>query len=227
MASTTSSTTDEEVGFFNIIGIVFTLLLITFVIVFASRTLKFLKVMAFKIKIIFKYAIFEANRNEGFPKSKTCPRSFVEMESKLKEHNILTRSLSFKRMFISNLRFYNHLLFFPLRRKFGRTELLDQAEMLRPKATYFHLINATSFFFVWLTGIFICGIMQANAQTSSMNIGSAIGIGIISGLVAAICTLALSNRMHYLYQYHVKKIIDRCEVEAAIADADLDEELEK
>jgi hypothetical protein len=105
---------------------------------------------------------------------------------------------------------YNYLFFFPIRtaKKFGGSKdiAIDDHNILRPKPTFYHMINITGLFVIWVLAIFICGIYQSTATT--LTSGGAIGFAFFVAILASAAVCGVTKLMYKMYEDNLKRAIE-------------------
>jgi hypothetical protein len=96
-------------------------------------------------------------------KSEETTPAFTKMEGELKKEAIVTRSISWKHIFIFVLGKYNHLFFYPLRKitRCGgsKEKPIGDHDLLKPKSSFFNMIYVYGFFTSWIFSILVVGIL--------------------------------------------------------------------
>jgi hypothetical protein len=150
-----NSSSTGSVGFFNVVSIVITIVLVGLFLWLLARTLQFFKIIGFKIRIIMKNAtnlkipLFQLH----YRNPELVPTQLYEkMEGLFQQEIIRSRALSFRWIFMHALDRYNHLMHFPFRRK-----ALDDFNLLRPKASYYSFVNIAGLVILWIVAVFLAG----------------------------------------------------------------------
>lgn len=157
-----------------------------------TSTIKFLKVLTYKIRIILKYGnetMVPLNSLQYKMESDECTQTFSKLEKSLKKEVVVTRSLNIKPILIYTLSKFNFLFFYPIRKmhKLGgnREWGIDDHNMLRPKPSFHNLINVGGLFVLWMLTVFICGAQSNNGYGESMtSAGSIIGFSFLIAFLA-------------------------------------------
>ena len=104
---------------------------------------------------------------------------------------------------------YNHLLFFPFRK---RSSLESELNLLRPRSAFFNLLNVVGAFAIWLLVVFVVGVAQNSLREASY--GTYIGIAIALAFAGALFIVGATEIFYRLYEGTVKSCVERSLEEA-------------
>lgn len=159
--------------------------------------MKYLKQFAVKIKIIVNRAEDKALDHKNIHQIHLKPKSenYLRMEDALIEEVRKSRSPYYWNVLACYLQKYDHLVYYPFR---NRT--LDRIELLRPKPTFFAMLDIASVCISWIATVLMVSLIQNVysdiSKISLMEYGMYIGcIGVITSLLS----LLVINRFFRLY----------------------------
>jgi hypothetical protein len=209
MASTDpNDSSSGDVTFYNVIGIILTVILVTVVMIFLSRSLRFIKLINFKIQIIMKNASYKCDvpfNDYDYPTDTTSPL-FTKMERLFKHEVRRSRSLSIINIFKYLMHRYNYLVNYH-----WRNRDLEEYSLLRPNDGFLAFVNSVGFLILWFVSIFIMGNASGDVST-----GSAFGYAILAAMFSSPLTLLINRYFCRIYFVSIKKAFANYDKEAPV-----------
>lgn len=146
----------DDATFFNVIGIVITIVVGFIFLVDAMYTLFFIKKLIYKLRIIMKNSYILERACMGLPiDTENRSQTYTKMKEVLKEEVVRSWNLRFLNIFSYVLDRYNHFLYLLIccthRKK-------DKMNLLRPQLSFYLMIWTLPVFMIWLFSIFMVGL---------------------------------------------------------------------
>jgi hypothetical protein len=181
----------SSVGFFNVFGIIVTMI-IGFLFLFAlMQTLVFTRKIIFKLRIIMKNSYIIEKASLGLPID-TGNRSeeYVERRDVFRREILRSWNLRFSNVYKYTLDRYNHLVYMLVCKKSRRS---DKLNLLKPQFSFYLMIWFLPFFLVWIFAIFFVG------TDLTISAGAAVGYAVLVAFLASFLSIALAFWFHYFW----------------------------
>lgn len=181
----------SSVGFFNVFGIIVTVVWGFLFFICLARTLMFLKKLMYKLRIIMKNSYIIERTSLGLPID-TGNRSeeYSKYRDTFREEIMRSWNLRFFNVFSYVLDRYNHLFYLMICCKKKHKENMS---LLKPQFSFNLMIWFIPIFIIWLLSIFLVGI------DLTMSSSSAIGYAILSAIIGSLFSVWLTFWFHYFW----------------------------
>lgn len=148
-----------SVSYLNLLGIGVSVVFTIVYLVLGAHAMKYLKSFACKIKIIVNRAEDKELKAKDFTRKGDQPKkrslNYYKMEDALKNEVKRSRSPYFLNIFACYMAKYDHLVYYPF-----RTRMLDKIELLRPKPSFYAMLDVASICISWISTILLVSLIQ-------------------------------------------------------------------